>query len=132
MNKARKKLESLYKVSKSAKVGEECTCPSCNTLFIKTNYQQAFCKSKNGTFCKDWYWNNVTPNKRDNRTRISPANARYFQSTIIPNMLEERGFRSLEEMNEYYLDDDGSWDAHQCVVEKCEFCGYVRCECEDL
>lgn len=131
MNKAKKKLLSLYNISKSAKVGEECSCPSCGTLFIKTNYQQAFCKSKSKTYCKDWYWNNVTPNKRDNRTRISPANGRYYESTIIPNMLEDRGFRSLEEMEEYYLDDDGCWDSHQGLVEKCQWCGYMKCECED-
>ena len=66
-----------YKKAKSAKVGEKCICTSCNTEFIKTNYQQAFCKTKTGTKCKDKYWNSITPNKRNNTTRISPANARW-------------------------------------------------------
>ncbi len=68
-------LKELYKISKAAKVGEECICPSCKTKFVKTNYQQAFCKSKGGTICKDFYWNNVTPTKKCNITRISPASA---------------------------------------------------------
>ena len=44
----------------------------------KTNYQQAFCKTKSGTKCKDKYWNTVTPTKRNNKTRISPASARWM------------------------------------------------------
>ena len=72
----KKRLLQAYSVSKSAKVGDTCICPSCGTKFVKTNYQQAFCKSE----CKDFYWNNVTPNKRCNRTRISPASARWLAS----------------------------------------------------
>ena len=49
------KLRERYKLNKTAKVGDECVCPSCGTKFIKTNYQQAFCKSKGGTICKDKY-----------------------------------------------------------------------------
>ena len=71
------KIRDRYKINKDAKVGDECVCPSCNSKFIKTNYQQAFCKTKGGTVCKDKYWNTVTPEKRNNVTRISPANARW-------------------------------------------------------
>ena len=73
-------MKQKYKISKAAKVGETCICPSCGTEFIKTNYQQAFCKSKSGSICKDKYWNTITPNKRNNTTRISPANARWQAS----------------------------------------------------
>ena len=73
------KIKEKYKLAKQAKVGDKCICPSCNTEFVKTNYQQAFCKSKGGTICKDKYWNTVTPNKRNNTTRISPANARWME-----------------------------------------------------
>lgn len=73
------RLKELYRINKSLKVGSECKCPSCGTMFIKTNYQQAFCKSKGGTKCKDYYWNNVTPSKRNNVTRISPASARWME-----------------------------------------------------
>ena len=66
-----------YQLNKANKIGETCICPSCSTPFKKTHYQQAFCKSKTGTKCKDKYWNSVTPNKRNNTTRISPANARW-------------------------------------------------------
>lgn len=69
------KIKELYNLSKNAKVGEKCICPSCGTSFMKTSYQQAFCKSKKGTVCKDKYWNTVTPSKRNNTTRISPASA---------------------------------------------------------
>jgi hypothetical protein len=72
------KIKELYENAKSAKVGSTCKCPSCGTEFVKTNYQQAFCKSKNGTICKDKYWNTVTPEKRNNTTRISPANASWM------------------------------------------------------
>ena len=72
------KITTKYNAAKQAKVGQECTCPSCGTKFIKTNYQQAFCKSKGGTVCKDKYWNTVTPTKRNNTTRISPASAAYM------------------------------------------------------
>ena len=72
------KIRDRYKLNKSAKVGTELICPSCGTSFIKTNYQQAFCKSKPKTKCKDYYWNNVTPTKRNNTTRISPASAAWL------------------------------------------------------
>ena len=92
-----KALQQKYKKSKSAKVGDKCICPSCDAEFIKTNYQQAFCKTKTGTTCKDFYWNNVTPEKRNNTTRISPAN-------------RER-LKYLE--SEQNFDDDQGWDAHK-------------------
>lgn len=69
------KMKIAYDLAKSKKVGEECVCPSCKTKFIKKSYQQAFCKTKGGSVCKDKYWNTVTPTKRNNTTRISPANA---------------------------------------------------------
>lgn len=69
------KIKERYKLNKSQVVGTVCICPSCGTSFIKTNYQQAFCKTKEKTVCKDKYWNTVTPTKRNNTVRISPANA---------------------------------------------------------
>lgn len=84
MNKGTKTLKTLYEKAKNAKVGETVFCPSCGKSFEKTNYQQAFCKSKEGTICKDFYWNNVTPTKRNNTTRISPANAAFYAANIEP------------------------------------------------
>ena len=75
-----KKINQCYNLNKKAKVGDECICPSCGTKFIKSNYQQAFCKTKKGTICKDKYWNTVTPTKRKNTTRISPASAAFMES----------------------------------------------------
>lgn len=68
-----------YTLNKKSIIGDTCVCPSCQTQFVKSHYQQAFCKSKPGTFCKDAYWNRVTPTKRNNTTRISPASARWME-----------------------------------------------------
>jgi hypothetical protein len=72
-----KKIKQKYDLAKAAKVNEKCICPSCGNKFEKTNYQQAFCKTKGKTICKDKYWNTVTPEKRNNTTRISPASLSY-------------------------------------------------------
>lgn len=85
------KMKSRYSLNKSLRVGDRCICPSCGTEFIKVNYQQAFCKTKAGTFCKDGYWNKVTPNKRNNQTRISPASRLWLEE------LEERQMFSCDE-----------------------------------
>ena len=91
-------LKTKYDESKNAKVGDTCQCPTCGTKFVKSNVQQAFCRSRSGTQCKDYYWNNVIPSKRNNTTRISPANARYYREVIEPNQ---------------NFDDDQGWDAHK-------------------
>jgi hypothetical protein len=70
-------IRAKYKSAKAGIVGDKCDCPSCGTEFVKTNYQQAFCKTKGKTRCKDKYWNTVIPEKRNNTTRISPASARF-------------------------------------------------------
>lgn len=72
------KIKQRYELNKAAKVGEYLVCPACGSKFEKTNYQQAFCKTKPKTMCKDKFWNTVTPNKRNNTTRISPASAMYM------------------------------------------------------
>nr|MDD4922188.1 hypothetical protein [Bacteroidales bacterium] len=69
------KMKEAYKIAKAAKVGETIQCPACGSKFVKSSYQQVFCKTKPGTQCKDRFWNTVTPGKRNNTTRISPANA---------------------------------------------------------
>ena len=92
------KIKARYKIAKEAKIGDEVTCPSCGTTFIKSTKAQAFCKTKTGTRCKDFYWNNVIPTKRNNTTRISPANARYYEEFI--------------ELRQNF-DDDMGWDAHK-------------------
>jgi len=75
-----KNRRATYMRNKSAKIGDTCYCPSCGQQFKKEHYQQAFCKTKSGTKCKDKYWNTVTPSKRNNTTRISPASARFTAS----------------------------------------------------
>lgn len=129
-----KKLTEAYKIAKEAKVGTQVKCASCGTSFEKTNYQQAFCKSKGGTICKDNYWNNVTPNKRNNQTRISPANLMWQVIHDTPAVL---GFgdsqRAIDKQDRetIAMESDGSWDEHQCHVERCRFCECLICRCED-
>ena len=72
-----KGIRAKYRDAKKARIGDPCTCPSCGTDFEKKSYNQTFCKTKGSTICKDKYWNTVDPNKRNNTTRISPANARW-------------------------------------------------------
>ena len=129
------KIKELYEKSKSAKVGLTCKCPSCATDFEKTNYQQAFCNSKKGTKCKDKYWNTVIPEKRNNTTRISPASASWLAKNDTPIVL---GFGNSqrkidkEDREQNKLLEDGSWDKHQCFVERCKFCECINCRCEDF
>lgn len=126
------KLKERYELNKSAKVGTDCICPSCNSKFVKTNYQQAFCKRLSGTQCKDKYWNTVTPTKRNNTTRISPANALYKATVILPQKALERGFPNVTEMLNYVDEFNGEWGEHNCHVLPCEWCGlrseYCRCD----
>lgn len=80
-------IRDQYKLNKEAKYGSNCVCPSCGTAFVKQHHQQSFCRTKKGTVCKDKYWNTVTPEKRNNTSRISPASARWSsrQENIISN-----------------------------------------------
>ena len=100
-----------YNISKKAKIGSICICPSCGTQFIKSNYQQAFCKTKTGTICKDSYWNKVDPKKRNNTTRISPANAAYScMQYEIRKAQPKRDNRPIWEKMGSWHDDD--WHEH--------------------
>jgi len=99
--KMKQRLTARYNLNAKAKVGDTCKCPCCGTEFVKTHYAQKFCRSKQGTVCKDYYWNFVTETKHNNTTRISPANARYHAEHIEPFII-----------NEDY-DDDQGWDAHK-------------------
>jgi hypothetical protein len=100
------RLKERYKINKEAKRGEVCTCPSCGAEFVKTRADQAFCTTKKklhgtkDTRCKDFYWNSVTPTKRNNTTRISPANARYYNEVIEPR----KEWSSLDDGLDYLLD----------------------------
>jgi len=81
MAKAKIRIRKLrYETNKAMSVGMELVCPSCGTHFIKTQHQQAFCRTKGGTVCKDAHWNIIDPSKRNNTTRISPASAAFMSS----------------------------------------------------
>jgi hypothetical protein len=71
-----------YYDNKNADVGDILYCPSCSKKFKKKHWQQVFCKHKDGTQCKDKYHNTVTPEKKNNTTRISPANAAFREKNF--------------------------------------------------
>lgn len=119
------KLRDQYNKNKEAKIGETCICPSCKTSFTKQSYQQVFCKSKQGTKCKDKYWNTVTPEKRNNTTRISPANAKYMALNSRQRTIDRQDRLTIE------LEYDGEWDGHNCYVGRCEWCECLICRCID-
>lgn len=85
-----KKLKQKYDIAKSKNIGENANCPCCGKQFVKKTKQQAFCGSKENTKCKDKYWNTVTPNKRNNKTRISPASAKYMASSKFGEQFKRR------------------------------------------
>jgi hypothetical protein len=90
-----------YKKAKKAMIGESVICPACGKGYLKTFYNQVFCsnaKTKRFNNCKDKYWNTIDPKKRNNTTRISPANRAYYENVILPRQ---------------DFDDDMSWDAHK-------------------
>jgi len=133
MNRNKQKLIQARQKCIDAKIGETIVCPSCGTQHVKKSYQSVFCKSKGGTKCKDNYWNNVDPSKRCNTTRISPASAACLANVILPERARELGFPDVETMRNHVDDYDGTWDAHACHVEPCEFCGLRSeyCDCDD-
>lgn len=92
-----------YNAAAKAKVGDTIECPSCGTKFVKTHHLMKFCKTKEKTVCKDYYWNNVTPEKRNNTTRISPANARFRAEHNIGNDNSYNDYHPYEGLsdNEY-------------------------------
>jgi len=96
--KMKMRITARYNLNTKKRVGDTCKCPSCGAEFVKSHYAQKFCRSKAGTVCKDYYWNFVTETKRNNTTRISPANRRYYAEHIEPQQ---------------DFDDDQSWDAHK-------------------
>lgn len=128
MNKNKSKLIKLYEACKIAKIGDSISCPSCNTLHVKKAYNSIFCKTHGKRVCNDNYWNNVTPTKRNNTTRISPANARYYNHVILPNEALKRGYPSVSDM----LNDVDDSDSLSCTVLPCEWCGlkYEYCRCD--
>lgn len=56
----------IYEVTKAAKTGTACRCPSCGKTFTKKSYQQAFCSNKGRNNCKDNFWNRASDD-RSNR-----------------------------------------------------------------
>lgn len=102
------KIRERYKINKDAKVGDKLNCPSpnCDIAFVKEHYAQAFCKSKGGTKCKDKYWNTVTPKKRNNLTRISPASARWSREQ---EKKRERNYDPHDDEHPFSSEALGQW-----------------------
>ncbi len=75
--------KEIYATNKSAAKGAELTCPSCGTRFNKVHPQQAFCRT-NGTLCKDKFWNEVDPYKK-NRALNRPKGFAVVDIDPFPN-----------------------------------------------
>lgn len=134
MNKKIQSLKNLYKIAKESLVGSEVKCPSCKTPFVKSNYQQAFCKSKGGSVCKDNYWNNVTPTKRNNTTRISPASAFFLLKNDTPVVVgygDSQRAIDKEDRENNELNFEGGGQGGNVYVERCEWCKCINCRCDD-
>lgn len=67
-------MKQLYTIGKTASIGTVISCPGCGMTLVKKTKDHKY----HGSVCKDAYWNNVDPRKRNNTTRISPASARYM------------------------------------------------------
>lgn len=106
MIRNKKKLTEARQKCIDAKVGETIVCPSCGTEHVKNSYQTVFCKTKGKTKCKDNYWNNVDPNKRNNTTRISPASAAWMAQQ--EEMREER-YDPHDDDHPFSSDALGQW-----------------------
>ena len=57
--------DMTYKTTKAAKVGTMVACGCCNAKFIKRSYQQAFCSNRGANNCKDRYWNEMDPERKE-------------------------------------------------------------------
>lgn len=88
-----------YDINKAAKVGETLNCPTCQSLFVKKSYQQAFCCTE----CKDKWWNT----KRKNNG--------YFRRYNIenPERLERVGINLDEIAEDYAMNSlgDPEWES---------------------
>jgi hypothetical protein len=89
MERDSNKLIKAREAALNSVVGGVIACPSCGTRHAKSSYQSVFCKSKGGTKCKDNYWNNVDGEKRDNKTRISPAREKWNKRVKTENSLRK-------------------------------------------
>ena len=127
-------MKVVYQSNKKCSVGAICQCPSCGTSFVKSNYQQAFCKSKGGSVCKDNYWNNVTPSKRNNKNRISPASAFFLLKNDTPVVVgygDSQRAIDKEDRENNELNFEGGGQGGNVYVERCEWCKCINCRCDD-
>ena len=131
------KMKQRYALANEAAVGSIINCPTCNTPHVKTTYNKVFCSNKTvgkKKGCKDKYWNTVTPEKRNNTTRISPASALFLSVRDTPIVFghgDSQREIDREDRLQLDLEDDGSWDAHQASVTRCEWCECLICRCTD-
>lgn len=101
-----KNLKAKYEINKSKSIGEEISCTMCNKKFVKKTKQQAFCGGRGDTKCKDKFWNTVTPNKKKNTTRISPASQRWLDT-----QRSERDYRDYDDDEHIFSSEAlGQWD----------------------
>lgn len=129
-------MRKIYLQTADVRIGNEMTCPECGSIIRKKTYQHKFC----GKICKDRYWNNIDPRKKNwkhKRSHYTKYNveAKSFANRLGDPLAKRRGYPSHAEMLDSLALEDGSWDAHGGVtVEPCDRCGmmYQYCECPDI
>lgn len=117
MNTRKQSLIDLRKKAMEATIGSEIKCPSCGTIHKKIAYNVVFCKTHGGTICKDNYWNNVDPKKRNNKTRISPASKAWLNNPDRITGYTSEGYRIIggvayDEFDDPMYDVDPNDDTH--------------------
>ena len=101
------KRKEIYRTNKEKKVGEECICPICKSVFTKKQYAQAFCCNE----CKVKFHNDRQLGKRNDYFR------RYNKKH--PERLERIDIYKNEEDKFGHYDDDGDfWTFEE---ESCEY-----------
>jgi len=58
-------MRDRYDANKEAKTGTTIACACCGKSIKKKSYQTQFCSNKGRGNCKDTYWNNVCPKRRE-------------------------------------------------------------------
>ena len=119
----------LYSKNKEAKCGETIECPVCHKMFVKKQWQQAFCCTQH----KDKYWNqkgdrHKDPNYYRNYNMEHPERLAWLD---LPRFAATRAEKDYNEaVYQYkhdkdfkdYVDDmcdnwDGSWDEHAAPMD---------------
>ncbi|MBR4591132.1 MAG: hypothetical protein IKO36_10800 [Bacteroidaceae bacterium] len=130
--------KKMYDRNKSAKCGEQLNCPVCNSIFIKRQWQQAFCCNE----CKNKYWN-LKGDRHSNSNYYTEYNKKHPERYLGFGVTRaEKDF--YEALYHYHTDEDfkqyiqnsalefsGDWDSHDvCGLDLAqEYENYLNNQC---